>query len=181
MQKKNVKGYIALFLGLASIVLILVACFVPMTKLTGFGLGGKVSFYGTANVIMIVGAIVCAIAAIVLGAMSQKDADKKGPRKSGVVIGILCTIIGILASLIIGLFSTMTEFINNEGQSGVIADLIKDNKDVKKAMDDAIKALQKGADVEETGLPGYNESEESSSAASEGSSDKTEASTNSAG
>ena len=54
MQKKNIKGYIALFLGLASIVLILVACFVPMTKLTGFGLGGKVSFYGTANVIMIV-------------------------------------------------------------------------------------------------------------------------------
>ena len=59
--------------------------------------------------------------------------------------------------------------------------MIKDNKDVKKAMDDAIKALQKGADVEETGLPGFNESEENSNSASEGSSDKTEASTNSAG
>ncbi len=180
MQKKNVKGYIGLFLGLASIILILAACFFPMTKLTGFGLDGKMSFFGTPNVIMIWSAIGCAVFAIIFGAMSKKDADKKGPRKPGVIIGIICIILGLLASLVVGFMTSVTEFINSEGETGMIAELINDNKDVQKTMDDLLRAMQKAAGVEEKGFPKYSENNESSKTAADETSDNTEASVNTA-
>lgn len=167
MEKKNVKGYIGLFLGLASIILILVGVFVPMTKLTGFGLGGKLSLHGTPNIAMIWIAVVCAIAAIVFGAMSKKDADKKGPRKPGVIIGILCVIFGLISALTVGLLSSMTEFINSEGKNGMVAEMVKDNDDLKKTMDELIRGLQKGAEVKETGLPGYVAKNEASKTAAD--------------
>lgn len=150
--EKNVKGYIGLFLGLASIVLFLVACFVPMTKLTGFNFDGKMSFYGSTNVTFVWISVLFALAAIVFGFMSRKHKDKKGPRKPGVIIGIIFVILGLIAALFIGLLSTITEYINNDGQSGVIADTLKDDPSQKETIDNLVKALQKAAGVEETGI-----------------------------
>lgn len=162
MKGKNVKGYIGLFLGLAAILLILVSAFVPMTSLTGFGMNGKTNFFGNINIAIAWGGVILAIAAIVFGAMSKKDADKKGPRKPGVVIGIICLIIGLMCVAVISLFSTITEFINSNGQSGMIADIVKDNDDLRKQMDNVIKAIQKSAGVEETGITGSAAKAESS-------------------
>ena len=67
-MKKNVKGYIGLFLGLASILAIIVSA-IPMTKLTGFGIDGKINFWGNTNLIIALLSIPLAIAAIVFGAM----------------------------------------------------------------------------------------------------------------
>lgn len=161
MEKKNVKGFIGLFLGLASILLIIVSLFCPMEKLTGFGLDGKVSLHSSANVAIAVIAVACAIAAIVFGVMAKKEADKKGPRKSGFIIGIICVILGLIAAGLVAFMSSFTEYINSDGKNGWIAESVKSDKDMKKTMDDLIRGLQKGAGVEETGIPGYTPEENS--------------------
>ena len=152
MNRRNTKGYIGLFLGLASIAAIIVAVFVPFTKLTGFGIDGKITFFGTINVALCWIGVVLAIAAIVFGAMSKKDADKKGPRKSGVIIGIICIVLGLIASLVVGLLSMFTEFINSEGTDGVIANIIRDDPNTKKQVDDVIKGIQEMAGVKKNGI-----------------------------
>lgn len=84
--------------------------------------------------------------------MSKKDADKKGPRKSGVIIGIICIVLGLIASLVVGLLSMFTEFINSEGTDGVIANIIRDDPNTKKQVDDVIKGIQEMAGVKKNGI-----------------------------
>ena len=93
MKEKNVKGIIGLCFGLLAIVFAALSM-IPMTKLTGMGLNGEVSFFGQINVVFSLCVLVSAVIAIIFGAMSKKDADKPGPRKSGVIIGIIFIIIG---------------------------------------------------------------------------------------
>ena len=141
----NVKGIIGLLLGIGAFVCIICSFFFPMTPLTGFGLGGHVSFYGTANNILVWVGIICGIAAIVFSIMARKTPDKKGPRTSGMVFGIIGIIIGLIAVLVIGMLSMMTEFVNTNGETGIIAEAIKDNEDLKKQLDDIIKSMKDSA------------------------------------
>ena len=180
MKKKNVVGYVGLILGLASIAMLIAAFAVPLTKLTGMGFDGKISFYGGTNVALAWIGVVLAIAAIVCGVVSKKYKDRQGPRKPGVIIGIICIILGLLASLVVGFMTSVTEFINSEGETGMIAELINDNKDVQKTMDDLLRAMQKAAGVEEKGFSKYSENNESSKTAADETSDNTEASVNTA-
>ena len=76
--------------------------------------------------------------------------------------------------------TSVTEFINSEGETGMIAELINDNKDVQKTMDDLLRAMQKAAGVEEKGFSKYSENNESSKTAADETSDNTEASVNTA-
>ncbi len=125
---------------------------VPMAKLTGFGIDGKVSFYGNTNVTFIWISVLCAVAAIVFGVMSRKDKDKKGPRKAGIILGILCVIAGLLSALIIGMLTMITDYINSDGKSGLIAEELEKDSSQKENVDKIIRELQKSAGVPETGI-----------------------------
>ena len=141
MQEKNVKGIIGLILAIVSLICIFVAWY-PMTKLTGMGLDGKLSFYGTVNLMLIVAAFICAVAAIVFAALSKKHKDKVGPRNSGLVIGIICLILSLLCSPFIGLFTTVTEYINSDGERGAIAEAVKNDQEMEKKVNELIDQLK---------------------------------------
>lgn len=95
MKEKNIKGIIGLCFGPLAIVFAALSM-IPMTKLTGMGLNGEVSFFGQINVVFSLCVLVSAVITIIFGAMSKKDADKSAPRKSGVIIGIIFIIIGLI-------------------------------------------------------------------------------------
>lgn len=151
-MKKNVKGFIGLFLALASIVLIIIAYMVPMEKLTGFGIDGKLTFYGNANFVFVWISVACAVAAIVFGIMAVRHKDQKGPRKVGIILGIICVIAGLLSALVIGLLSMVTEYINADGKTGAIAEFLEKDSSQKENVDKIIRGLQKAAGVPETGI-----------------------------
>ena len=141
MKEKNVKGIIGLCFGLLAIVFAALSM-IPMTKLTGMGLNGEVAFFGQINVVFSLCVLVSAVIAIIFGAMSKKDADKPGPRKSGVIIGIIFIIIGLITFGITSSFSAITEYINSDGRTGVIAESVKDNPEQQKQMDDVVKVFK---------------------------------------
>lgn len=141
MKEKNVKGIIGLCFALASLVCAFVS-FIPMTKLTGMGFDGKISFLGPTNTVLGWIVIIFAVIAIIFSILSKKDADKKGPRKSGMVVGIICIIIGICSLCASGLFSTITEYINSDGKSGVIAESIKNNPEQEKTINEFVNSLK---------------------------------------
>lgn len=145
MKGKNVKGIIGLILALVSLICIGVA-WIPLDKLTGMGFNGRVSFFGTANLVLIGIGFVCAIAAIVFAVKAKRDADLPGPRKSGMVVGIICIVLALISWAGIGLLSTLTEFINSDGQRGLIAEAIKNDENAKKQIDEAIEKLKKDLD-----------------------------------
>ncbi len=108
-MKKNVKGFIGLFSGFAAFLLIGIALFVPTTPIKGTSL----ALHGGFNIALALIAAVLGICAIVFGVMSRKDADKKGPRKAGVIIGIFAIIIALISSGICALFSTIADYAND--------------------------------------------------------------------
>ena len=147
MKEKNVKGIIGLCFGLLAIVFAALSM-IPMTKLTGMGLNGEVAFFGffgQINVVFSLCVLVSAVIAIIFGAMSKKDADKPGPRKSGVIIGIIFIIIGLISFGVTSSFSAITEYINTDGRTGAIADTLKDNPNQQKQMNDIVKAFKDSA------------------------------------
>lgn len=167
MKKKNVVGYVGLILGLASIAMLIAAFAVPLTKLTGMGFDGKISFYGGTNVALAWIGVVLAIAAIVCGVVSKKYKDRQGPRKPGVIIGIIGVILGLISAGVIGLFSMLTEYINSDGQTGFFADMAKDSPDTKKQVDEAIRKIQEGFGIESKGLPSESADSDTSKTESE--------------
>lgn len=112
MEKKNVKGFVGLFAGLLSFVCIFISL-IPMEKI----IDSNTKFYGSTNTTLAVIAAVLGIVAIVAGAMSKKDSDKKGPRKSGVIIGIFAVIISLIAAGTTAVLSTVTDYANGKDVS----------------------------------------------------------------
>ncbi|MBQ9460782.1 MAG: hypothetical protein IJU51_02530 [Clostridia bacterium] len=151
-MKTNVKGVIGLITGLAALGLLGTAAFLHPEKLTGFGINGKMSFFGMTNIIMAWSGVAIAIAAIVFGVMANKKKDTKGPKKAGIVIGIIGVIIGLAVAGVVSLFSSITEFVNSDGKSGMLAEAISNSPDSQKNIDDFVRALQRSAGVEETGF-----------------------------
>ena len=108
-MKKNVKGFIGLFAGLAAFVLIGIALFVPTNPISGTSL----ALHGSFNIIIALVGAVLGIIAIVFGIMSRKDADKTGPRKAGVIVGVFAVIIALMSTGICALTSTVADYANN--------------------------------------------------------------------
>lgn len=136
-NQKNVKGFIGLAAGLLSIVLFIAAFLVPTAPIKG----STVKFFGQINLILCGAAVILAIVAIVFGAISKKDADKKGPRKAGVIIGIIMLIFSLLGSLLMNLLVQITDYANN-GKNSAIYELIKDNPESLKALDKAVEEFR---------------------------------------
>ena len=129
MKEKNVKGITGLCFGLIAIVFAALSM-IPMIQLTGMGLNGEISFFGQINIVFSLCTLVSAVIAVIFGAMSKKDADKPGPRKSGVVIGIIFILIGLISFGVTSSFAAITEYINSDGRTGVIADTVKDDPEL---------------------------------------------------
>lgn len=171
MQKKNIKGYIGLFLGLAALICFGASFFIHTEKLTGMGFDGRVSFYGIINLIMALTGTVLSVAAIVFGTLSKRDADKKGPRKPGVILGI----IGIVLSLLVGssvlLLSGITEYINSDGKSGFVASSVKNDKDLRDQMNKVVLNLKINAGIADStsAFEGSESNSSNSSVSDEGS------------
>lgn len=138
---KSVKSFISLILAFVAVVCLVVA-WIPLTPLTGMGLDGKVSFFGTINFVLIVVGLICAIVAVVFAVIAKKEGDRSGRRTASLVIGIIAIVLTILSSPIIGILSTFTEFVNSDGKQGFIADIVRDDKDLQKQMDEAIAKIK---------------------------------------
>ncbi|MBQ9673565.1 MAG: hypothetical protein IJV39_02955 [Ruminococcus sp.] len=108
-MQKNVKGFVGLIAGLLAFVSIIIA-FIPTTPIEGT----NAVFYGSINIAFAVAGIVLGIVAIVAGALSRKPTDKKGPRKSGIIIGIFAVIIAIFALGITATLSLITDYANGK-------------------------------------------------------------------
>ncbi len=107
-MKKNTKGIIGLTAGILSFASIIMT-FVPLHQLAG----SSIMFLGTTNIFFGVAAGVLALIAIIFGIMSRKDADKKGPRKAGIIVGAFAIIIAMFSTGIAGLGSMITDYANH--------------------------------------------------------------------
>ena len=130
-MKKNVKGFIGLFTGIAAFILILAAIFVPANPISGSAL----ALHGSANVIMALVGGLLGIVAIVFGVMSRKDADKKGPRKAGVIIGVFAIIFALLASAVCSLTKEIADYANGKPNSVLSQMDETQRKDIDKTID----------------------------------------------
>ena len=112
-MKKNVKGFISLFAALAAIVLIIVGCCRLGT------IAGTRFWVGTNSVFGWL-ALLCCLIAIVFAVLSFKDKDKKGPRKTGMIIAILCILPSFIPVGLGAAGSLVDDYA--KGQNNVISD-----------------------------------------------------------
>ena len=111
-MQKNVKGFIALFAALAAIILTVVGC-MPMTKVADFPM-----WSGVNQVLGYIALALCLIA-IVFAILSFRDKDKKGPRKTGMILGILCLLVVWVPMVLGWAGGLVTGYVN--GDNNVIA------------------------------------------------------------
>lgn len=107
-MQKNVKGFIGLFAGIAAFIVIIIAT-IPFTPINGTSL----NFYGSINSTLALIGAALGIIAIIFGALSAKDKDKKGPRKAGIIVGIFAVIIGLIFTGVASLLASITDYANN--------------------------------------------------------------------
>ena len=124
-MKKNVKGFIALFAALAAVVCIIISFAVPMASVKGTSF----KLWGNGNLYLGIIACVLAIVAIVFGFLSKKDADKKGPRKAGIIIGFIAVFVSFLAMALGGLCGILVDYFNNGEKSAIYESLDKEQRD----------------------------------------------------
>ena len=111
-MQKNVKGFIALFAALAAIILTVVGC-MPMTKVAGFPM-----WSGVSQILGYIALALCLVA-IVFAILSFRDKDKKGPRKTGMILGILCLLVVWVPMVLGWAGGLVTGYVN--GDNNVIA------------------------------------------------------------
>lgn len=139
-MQKNVKGYLGLTFGLLSVLFIILA-FIPTNPLKGIA----INLHGSINVIF--GWVACglAILAIVFGALSKRDADKKGPRKAGVIIGIFAVVISLLSVMVVSLSATLADYINEVPGNSISQSL---SKSQLKELNESIEKLREAAPID---------------------------------
>ena len=111
-MQKNVKGFIALFAALAAIILTVVGC-MPMAKVVDFPM-----WSGVNQVLGYIALALCLVA-IVFAILSFRDKDKKGPRKTGMILGILCLLVVWVPMVLGWAGGLVTGYVN--GDNNVIA------------------------------------------------------------
>ena len=88
------------------------------------------------NVGFAVVAIFLSIAAIVFGILSIKGGkEKKGPRKSGIIVGAVMLFIAFIATIVIGMLALVSDYANN-GEKSFLYESIKDKPDSQKKLDE---------------------------------------------
>ena len=136
-MQKNVKGIIALCCALASFVLLVVAVNIATHKIEGT----EVSLYGDINVTMAFVGAGLGVLAIIIGILSLKDRDKKGPRKAGIIVGVFAIIASLLSAGAFALTNEIVKYWNPNEKSTMIEDLVKDNADMKKQLDEQYQKM----------------------------------------
>ena len=107
---KNKKGLVALILALLALISLVLTCipFVPLQKYP------KIPFYSSINTYFALAAIVLGIAALIVGIIGRKGAQKKGTATAGLIIGIFMIIFGILGSLFALGLNLITDYLNDK-------------------------------------------------------------------
>ena len=136
IMKKNVKGYIALFAGIAAIILICIALFVCTNTISGT----SIALHGQMNVTLALIAAGLGVVAIVFGIMSRKDKDKPGPRKAGVIIGVITVIVGLLSCVFCSLSSMLVDYANGNADNSIFSEM---DADTRQQIDDLIEQLRR--------------------------------------
>lgn len=141
MMKKNVKGFIGLFAGIAAFILIGVALFVPTVPVRN----SHLLLHGGINVTLGLIGMVLGVAAIVFGVLSRKERDiAKGPHKAGIIAGTLAVLIAFGATG----FCSMTRMIADYA-NGVPGNAVsKMDESTRKSIDEAIRQWE--ADLDNT-------------------------------
>ena len=135
-MKKNVKGFIALFSGIAAIILINVALFVCNNTISG----SSVALHSSFNVTLSLIAAGLGVVAIVFGILSVKDKDKRGPRKAGIIIGVIAVIVGLISCLFCSLTRMLVDYANGKTEDNIISQMDEQSrKDLDKLIDDIRK------------------------------------------
>lgn len=134
-MQKNVKGFVGLFAGILAFVFIIIAM-IPTTEIRDSG----IMFYGSNNPTFALIAVPLGIVAIVAGIMSKKDKDKKGPRKSGVILGVIAIIIGLIAAMATFALSFLTTYANNPNDPMFESMSKEDKANLDKAIDQIIES-----------------------------------------
>ena len=133
-MKKNVKGFIGLFAGIASVILAVVALCVLTNPIAGTTL----ALHGSVNVIIAVIAAVLGLAGIVFGVMSLGNTKAKGPRKAGVIVGVCAFLIALSAAGICALTGAFADYANNVPGNAIS----QMDKDSRQEMDRMVKQLR---------------------------------------
>lgn len=108
-MKKNVKGFIGLFSGIAAFILIGVALFVPTNPIQGT----VIALHGSVNVALALIGGLLGIVAIVFGIMSRKGRDTEiGPRKAGVIVGSFAILIALISCGICSMTQLIADYAN---------------------------------------------------------------------
>ena len=81
------------------------------------------------------------VLAIIIGILSLKDRDKKGPRKAGIIVGVFAIIASLLSAGVFALTNEIVKYWNPNEKSTMIEDLVKDNPDMKKQIDEQYQKL----------------------------------------
>ena len=132
-MKKNVKGFIGLFAGLGALLFVILSICVLAEPIKG----SSKTFYGSMNVGFAVVAIFLSIAAIVFGILSIKGGkEKKGPRKSGIIVGAVMLFIAFIATIVIGMLALVSDYANNGEKSFLYESILKDKPDSQKKLDE---------------------------------------------
>lgn len=130
-MKMNVKGFIALIAGLLAFLFIIISFMLPLGQINGT----DIKFYDFPNMYVAMISVPLGIFAIVMGVLSRKDKDKKGPRKSGLIIGIIAIVLGIIATISTGLLSMVTLYANNPNDSAFSSLSADQREDLDKIVD----------------------------------------------
>ncbi len=142
-MKKNVKGFIGLFAGIASFVLTGVAASVLTNKIEGT----KIALHGDINVTMALIAAALGLVAIVFGILSIKHKDQKGPRKAGIIVGVFAVIIALAAAGICALTREIANYANGV-PGNAIAQM---DESQRESIDEFIKNIRTDAATSQNG------------------------------
>ncbi len=134
-MKKNVKGFIGLFTGIAAFIAIFVSLFALTNPIKDWGF----ALHGGFNIAMAFVGVVLGIVAIVFGILSRKGRNtEKGPRKAGVIIGVFAVIIALLSAGLCSISKSVADYINHVPGNSIE----QMDEASRKPIDDAIEQLE---------------------------------------
>ena len=140
-MQKNVKGFIGLFIGIASFILTIVSLCMLTNPIrdTGFALHGSI------NVTLALIAAGLGLVAIIFGVMSVRDKDKKGPRKAGIIIGVFAIIAALCSAGICSMTKMVVEYANGESTALVSQMSDAERKEFDKQLNELVQQAKKQA------------------------------------
>ena len=134
-MKKNVKGFIGLFAAIGAIVLAFAALIFPASHISGSSL----SLPGSMNVTMALIAAGLGVLAIIFGILAVREPDKQGPRKAGIIVGLLAILLGLGAAALCVILGMVDDCANN-GPGNTLSQSLDESK--KKEFDKLVEQIR---------------------------------------